>query len=89
MLDAIHLVWSHEGLLGFYKAIQAQILKTVLSAALMLMIKEKISKGGSSFSISRQNFLRHEAETSTAKSGLGFKGLQVEEDWYIGHLLIT
>uniref|UniRef100_A0A2P2QSR5 Peroxisomal adenine nucleotide carrier 1-like n=1 Tax=Rhizophora mucronata TaxID=61149 RepID=A0A2P2QSR5_RHIMU len=35
--------WRREGLLGFFKGLQAQILKTVLSSALLLMIKEKIS----------------------------------------------
>lgn len=37
-------IWRKEGLLGFFKGIEAQILKTVLSSALLLMIKEKISK---------------------------------------------
>lgn len=37
-------IWRTEGLLGFFKGIEAQILKTVLSSALLLMIKEKISK---------------------------------------------
>ncbi|GLU08839.1 hypothetical protein SLE2022_257240 [Rubroshorea leprosula] len=41
---AIYAIWKREGLLGFYKGIAAQILKTVLSSALHLMIKEKISK---------------------------------------------
>lgn len=41
---ALYSIWKREGLLGFYKGIQAQILKTVLSSALLLMIKEKISK---------------------------------------------
>ncbi|KAI5076479.1 hypothetical protein GOP47_0009052 [Adiantum capillus-veneris] len=45
MLDAINIIWHREGALGFYKGLEAQILKTVLSAALMLMIKEKASKG--------------------------------------------
>lgn len=45
MLDAINIIWHREGALGFYKGLEAQILKTVLSAALMLMIKEKTSKG--------------------------------------------
>ncbi|GMP56570.1 hypothetical protein CsSME_00021002 [Camellia sinensis var. sinensis] len=33
-----------EGLLGFFKGLDAQILKTVLSSALLLMVKEKITK---------------------------------------------
>lgn len=41
---ALYTIWKREGLLGFYKGIEAQILKTVLSSALLLMIKEKISK---------------------------------------------
>ncbi|XP_021897695.1 peroxisomal adenine nucleotide carrier 1-like isoform X2 [Carica papaya] len=41
---ALYAIWKREGLLGFYKGIEAQILKTVLSSALLLMIKEKIYK---------------------------------------------
>lgn len=41
---ALSAIWKREGLLGFYKGLQAQILKTVLSSALLLMVKEKISK---------------------------------------------
>ncbi|XP_074292206.1 peroxisomal adenine nucleotide carrier 1-like [Silene latifolia] len=37
-------IWKHEGILGYFKGIEAQILKTVLSSALLLMIKEKITK---------------------------------------------
>ncbi|KAK9664800.1 hypothetical protein RND81_14G069300 [Saponaria officinalis] len=37
-------IWKHEGILGYYKGLEAQILKTVLSSALLLMIKEKITK---------------------------------------------
>ncbi|CAN1784000.1 Peroxisomal adenine nucleotide carrier 1 [Linum perenne] len=36
-------VWRQEGISGFFKGLKAQILKTVLSSALLLMIKEKIS----------------------------------------------
>ncbi|XP_044467928.1 peroxisomal adenine nucleotide carrier 1-like [Mangifera indica] len=39
----IYAIWKREGPLGFYKGLHAQILKTVLSSALLLMIKEKIS----------------------------------------------
>lgn len=39
------MIWRSEGLPGFYKGLDAQILKTVLSAALMLMIKEKVTDG--------------------------------------------
>jgi hypothetical protein len=41
MHQAFQLIWTQEGLPGFYKGLSAQILKTVLGAALMLMIKEK------------------------------------------------
>ncbi|KAG7996323.1 hypothetical protein I3843_01G153700 [Carya illinoinensis] len=41
---AVYAVWKREGLLGFFKGLNAQILKTVLSSALLLMIKEKITK---------------------------------------------
>ncbi|KAK1315670.1 Peroxisomal adenine nucleotide carrier 1 [Acorus calamus] len=44
MTDALRAIWKREGILGFFKGLQAQILKTVLSSALLLMIKEKISK---------------------------------------------
>lgn len=37
-------IWKYEGISGYYKGLQAQILKTVLSSALLLMIKEKITK---------------------------------------------
>ncbi|CAK7340725.1 unnamed protein product [Dovyalis caffra] len=37
-------IWKREGILGFFKGLHAQILKTVLSSALLLMIKEKITK---------------------------------------------
>lgn len=36
-------IWKQEGILGYFKGLHAQILKTVLSSALLLMIKEKIS----------------------------------------------
>lgn len=38
-------IFRHDGVLGFYRGLQAQILKTILGAALMLMIKEKTSQG--------------------------------------------
>ncbi|TQD97565.1 hypothetical protein C1H46_016825 [Malus baccata] len=41
---AFYAIWKREGLLGFFKGLQTQILKTVLSSALLLMIKEKITK---------------------------------------------
>ncbi|KAF5746745.1 peroxisomal adenine nucleotide carrier 1-like [Tripterygium wilfordii] len=39
----IYAIWGKEGLMGFFKGLHAQILKTVLSSALLLMIKEKIA----------------------------------------------
>lgn len=42
--SALDTIWKTEGLLGFFKGLDAQILKTVLSSALLLMIKEKITK---------------------------------------------
>ncbi|KAH7424147.1 hypothetical protein KP509_12G092400 [Ceratopteris richardii] len=44
MVDAVHVIWHSEGARGFYKGLQAQILKTILSASIMLMIKEKTSR---------------------------------------------
>lgn len=41
MHQAFQQIWTREGLKGFYKGLSAQILKTVLGAAFMLMIKEK------------------------------------------------
>lgn len=44
ILGALYAIWKREGPLGFFKGLQAQILKTVLSSALHLMIKEKITR---------------------------------------------
>ncbi|CAI9776827.1 unnamed protein product [Fraxinus pennsylvanica] len=44
ILGALRAIWKKEGAFGFVKGLQAQILKTVLSSALLLMIKEKITK---------------------------------------------
>ncbi|XP_008812797.1 peroxisomal adenine nucleotide carrier 1-like [Phoenix dactylifera] len=44
IIDALLAIWRKEGIPGFFKGLQAQILKTVLSSALLLMIKEKISR---------------------------------------------
>ena len=41
---ALYTIWKREGVLGFFKGLQAQIVKTVLSSALLLMVKEKIAK---------------------------------------------
>ncbi|XP_019188013.1 PREDICTED: peroxisomal adenine nucleotide carrier 2-like [Ipomoea nil] len=43
LLGVACAILRKEGILGFFKGIEAQILKTVLSSALLLMIKEKIS----------------------------------------------
>ncbi|XP_010546685.1 PREDICTED: peroxisomal adenine nucleotide carrier 1-like [Tarenaya hassleriana] len=43
ILGVVYAIWRKEGVLGFFKGLQAQILKTVLSSALLLMIKEKIT----------------------------------------------
>lgn len=43
MSGVIAGIWRREGILGYFKGLHAQILKTVLSSALLLMIKEKIS----------------------------------------------
>lgn len=45
MILAFRVIWKTEGVSGFYKGLQGQILKTVLAAALMLMIKEKVGEG--------------------------------------------
>ena len=45
MLQAWQQIATEEGLKGYFKGLNAQIVKTVLSAALMLMIKEKVSSG--------------------------------------------
>lgn len=39
----LYSIWKKEGLLGYFKGLHAQILKTVLSSALLLMIKEKLN----------------------------------------------
>lgn len=43
LLGVLDAIWKREGIFGFFKGLQAQILKTVLSSALLLMIKEKIT----------------------------------------------
>ena len=44
LAEVVGAIWKSEGGLGFFKGLQAQILKTVLSSALLLMIKEKIAR---------------------------------------------
>ncbi|XP_076907768.1 peroxisomal adenine nucleotide carrier 1-like [Bidens hawaiensis] len=41
--SVVSAIWKQEGIFGFFKGLHAQILKTVLSSALLLMIKEKIA----------------------------------------------
>lgn len=43
MLEALQQIGTEEGLKGYFKGLNAQVVKTVLSAALMLMIKEKVA----------------------------------------------
>ncbi|KAI3794527.1 hypothetical protein L1987_37159 [Smallanthus sonchifolius] len=43
LMGVLDAIWKREGLFGFFKGLHAQILKTVLSSALLLMIKEKIA----------------------------------------------
>ena len=45
--QAFRIIWNGEGVGGLYKGMAAQIFKTVLAAALMLMIKEKVGEGTS------------------------------------------
>ncbi|KAL7081049.1 hypothetical protein ACP275_14G015600 [Erythranthe tilingii] len=54
---AISAIWEKEGILGFFKGLQAQILKTVLSSALLLMVKEKITKSTWVVMIALRRFL--------------------------------
>ncbi|KAH7574564.1 hypothetical protein ACOSP7_008702 [Xanthoceras sorbifolium] len=44
MAGVSYAIFKREGILGFFKGLHAQILKTVLSSALLLMIKEKITR---------------------------------------------
>lgn len=43
MWEAFQQIGVEEGARGYFKGLHAQIVKTVLSAALMLMIKEKVA----------------------------------------------
>lgn len=54
---ALYAIWEREGILGFFKGLQAQILKTVLSSALLLMVKEKITKSTWIIMIAIRRFL--------------------------------
>lgn len=55
--DAILMIWEREGPLGFFKGLESQILKTVLSSALLLMVKEKITKTTWVLMLALQKFL--------------------------------
>ncbi|XP_045787402.1 peroxisomal adenine nucleotide carrier 1-like isoform X1 [Trifolium pratense] len=41
---ALYTIWKREGLLGFFNGLPAQIVRSVLGSALLLMVKEKITK---------------------------------------------
>eukprot|EP00924_Labyrinthula_sp_SR-Ha-C_P015948 maker-scaffold_4-snap-gene-14.4-mRNA-1 protein AED:0.17 eAED:0.17 QI:0/0/0/1/1/1/2/0/291 len=43
MLSAAKEIFSHEGAFGFYKGLREQLLKSMLSTALLLTVKEKIA----------------------------------------------
>lgn len=53
----LYAIWRKEGVLGYFKGLEAQILKTVLSSALLLMIKEKISASTWVLILATQKFL--------------------------------
>ncbi|KAG9152202.1 hypothetical protein Leryth_016398 [Lithospermum erythrorhizon] len=53
----LYAIYRKEGVSGYFKGLQAQILKTVLSSALLLMIKEKISASTWVFILATQKFL--------------------------------
>lgn len=55
--DVLYAIWRKEGPSGFFKGLRAQILKTVLSSALLLMIKEKIHSGTWIFIIAIRRYL--------------------------------
>ncbi|WCJ43162.1 peroxisomal adenine nucleotide carrier 1 [Euphorbia peplus] len=52
-----YAIWKGEGVCGFFKGLHAQILKTVLSSALLLMIKEKIAKSTWVIMLAMQRYL--------------------------------
>lgn len=58
IVQAIRIIWGTEGAFGFYKGMHAQILKTVLAAALMLMIKEKVADGSRNAILTVYNLLK-------------------------------
>ncbi|PNX94632.1 peroxisomal adenine nucleotide carrier 1-like protein [Trifolium pratense] len=41
---ALYTIWKREGLLGFFNGLPVQIVRSVLGSALLLMVKEKITK---------------------------------------------
>lgn len=63
LFETMHSIWEREGISGFFKGLQAQMLKTVLTSALLLMIKEKITKSTWVLLIALRKFLL----TSTPK----------------------
>ena len=74
-MQAFRIIWNGEGVGGLYKGMAAQILKTVLAAALMLMIKEKVAEGTSSVMEAVQKSVK-ERKVGTQTNAIGFgKGL--------------
>ncbi|RWW22651.1 hypothetical protein GW17_00013134 [Ensete ventricosum] len=57
MVGTLSSIWNKEGIPGFFKGLEAQIVKTVISSALLLMIKEKISKYTWIFMLALRRFI--------------------------------
>lgn len=74
-MQAFRVIWNGEGVGGLYKGMAAQIFKTVLAAALMLMIKEKVSEGTSAvMEAVQKSVAERKLGTQTNSRGFG-KGL--------------
>jgi len=43
--DALCKIWQHEGLPGFYSGMRTKIVQSILAAALLFMLKEKLTAG--------------------------------------------
>lgn len=73
----MRLIWTAEGLPGFFKGLEAQLLKTVLAAALMLMIKEKVTAGtAASLTTLREAMGRGSRRAQTGKAAASSAGRQ-------------